>query len=149
MNFTFAPMTIRRFFGTTPFSVVLLTVCVLAYWAVRLAAPMPAPLSAVPLAVAPAVQAEAWKPAAIWQNAASPQPTSIKVLALIGSVDGAGRAVLEIEGGLFAANSGEELKAGWRVVSVRPETVEIDVNGKRQTLHQPMPVAGQELKAVR
>ena len=138
---------VRRLFGRLPFAILMLCAAVLAYWAVRLLAPLPAPLPAAPLAVDAAPAAA--RPAELWQNEAGARAESIKVLAIIGSPSGRGRAVLEVDGKALAGSTGEELRPGWRVAAVRPDAVDLEIDGKIRRLSQPLPAAGQEISIAR
>lgn len=134
-------------FGTQyrkpPFIALLATAGVIGYWAVRLLSPLPAPLPSEPIAATVTSTGQPLQPAELWQIAAAPQTSKIKLLAIIGSPSGQGRAVFNVDGQSVAGSTGESPLPGWRIVAVKPVTVDLEIDGKIQTLSQPQPLAGQ------
>jgi hypothetical protein len=139
---------LRRQLAALPLPILLLSAAVAAAWAARLLAPLPEALPAAPLAMAPAPAAAA-SPAALWLNETAAAPAAVKVLALIGSPSGNGRAVLEVDGALVAGNTGESPLPDWRIVAVRPDAVDLEIDGKMRTLNQPLPAPGPEIAVSR
>ena len=138
----------RRLSARLPFPVLLLSAIVAAVWAVRLLSPLPEALPAAPLAIPAPVASHA--PGALWQSEpAVPIAGAIKILALIGSPSGNGRAVFEVDGATVAGNTGESPMPGWRIVAVRPDAVDLEIDGRIRSLSQPLPVAGQETSITR
>jgi hypothetical protein len=138
----------HRSFAALPLPILLLSLAAATAWAGRLLAPLPEALPAAPLAAAPA-PGPAASPAALWQNETAATATSIKLLALIGSPSGSGRAVLEVDGVLVAGNTGESPRPGWRIAAVRPDAVDLEIDGKIRTLKQPLPAPGPEIAIAR
>lgn len=131
-----------------PFLITLLTAGIITYWAMQLLSPLPAALSGEPASDA-ADLSRPLNPASLWQTAAVQKSSNIKILAILGSPSGAGRVVLDIDGKSVAASTGGSPLPGYRVIAVRPAAVDIEINGKIQTLEQPLPVAGSEISISR
>jgi len=62
---------------------------------------------------------------------------------------GDGRAALEVDGALFAGNTGESPRRGWCIVAKRPDAVDLEIDGKMRTLRQPLPAHGPEIAVIR
>lgn len=131
-----------------PFFIILLSAGIITFWAVQLLSPLPAALSGEPASDAVDVS-RPLNPSGLWHTAAAQKSSSIKILAILGSPSGAGRVVLEIDGKSVAASSGGSPLPGYRIIAVRPAAVDIEIDGKIQTLAQPLPVAGSEISISR
>lgn len=138
LHFSFFPGRIAK----PPFVVALLCVVVIAYWAVRFVSPLPLALPSAPSTESMPSASVPIQPAALWQNESSVSPASIRLKAIVGSPAGHGRVVLDVDGNSIAGNAGDEPVPGLRILSVRPEAVDIEFQGRPITLRQPLPVAG-------
>lgn len=143
MNFMLTMTPFGTQYRKPPFIALLATAGVVGYWAVRLLSPLPAPLPSEPIAATVVSTGQPLQPAELWLTAATPQTSKIKLLAIIGSPSGQGRAVFNVDGHSVAGSTGENPLPGWRIVAVRPVTVDLEIDGKIQTLSQPQPLSEQ------
>ena len=143
MNFILTMTPFGTQYRKPPFIALLATAGVVGYWAVRLLSPLPAPLPSEPIAATVVSTGQPLQPAELWLTAATPQTSKIKLLAIIGSPSGQGRAVFNVDGQSVAGSTGENPLPGWRIVAVRPVTVDLEIDGKIQTLSQPQPLSAQ------
>jgi hypothetical protein len=68
---------------------------------------------------------------------------------LIPASAGDGRAFLEVDGALFAGKTGDSPQPSWLIVAMRPDAVDLEIDGKMRTLRQPLPAPGPEIAVIR
>lgn len=138
----------RDGFDKPPFWAQLLTAAAMVFWAVQIFSPLPAPLVSDPFATADSKPQQALQPAALWQTEVAQKPKDIRVLALLGGASGRGRVVLAVDGKSIAANTQDSPFPGWRVLAVRSDAVDLEIDGKLVQLKPPLPMPGREIVPV-